>query len=342
METRILFVYPPGSESGDVSGDSLFGSGFEKTEKDVYFTIADALQASEASAPAPCEIRIAPGVYEEQLSITRPFLTLTGTGEGEVRITGSLGAREILEDGIKRGTFRTQTVFLHTHDVTVRNLTIENTAGPGSTAGQAIALYADGDRLFFENVTLSGWQDTLFCGPLPPKEIEPGGFRGPLEHAPRINGHQYYRNCRISGNIDFIFGSATAYFENCEIVVRDPGSLTSGAYITASSTAEGQKDGFVFDGCQVKSTGTPGRIYLGRPWREFAKVVFLRCMLTGQIVPEGWEDWGKPHDSLLLAEYRCEGDGAGTAERAGFARQLTDQEAAAYTKEQVLGGSFPA
>ncbi len=306
-------------------------------ERQIFGTIRDALKASESEPETPCEIRISPGVYEEQLNITRSFLTLAGSGEGEVRITGSLGALTILEDGKKRGTFRTQTVFLHAHDVTLRDLTIENTAGPGKTAGQAVALYADGDRLLFERVTLTGWQDTLFCGPLPPKEIEPGGFRGPLEHAPRINGRQYYRSCRISGNIDFIFGSATAFFEHCEIEVREPGSLPQGAYITASSTAQGQKYGLVFSRCRITHTGLPGRIYLGRPWREYARAVFLRCELDAQVAREGWEDWGKPHEELFLAEYQSCGAGARVRERAAFSRQLTDQEAGEYAREEVLG-----
>ena len=85
---------------------------------------------------------------------------------------------EIMPDGIKRGTFRSYTFFVHAADVTLRNLTIENTAGDSKTHGQAIALYAECDRFVAEYCRILGHQDTLFTGPLPPEEYEPGGFRG--------------------------------------------------------------------------------------------------------------------------------------------------------------------
>ena len=122
---------------------------------------------SEAVASLPSEneeltvIHVAPGIYEERLTIETPFIVLEGSGAQQTRVTGNLGAYELLEDGTKRGTFRTQTVLVHTHDFTARNITFENTAGPGRSAGQAIALYADGDRLLFENVDLVGFQDAV-------------------------------------------------------------------------------------------------------------------------------------------------------------------------------------
>ena len=99
-------------------------------------------------------------------------------------------AREIMPDGIKRGTFRTYTLFLDAPDITLCNLTVENAAGAGKKVGQAIALYAEGEGIRVENCRLIGSQDTLFTGPLPEKEKEPGGFRGPKEFAPRINGRK--------------------------------------------------------------------------------------------------------------------------------------------------------
>lgn len=93
----------------------------------------------------------------------------------------------------KLGTFRSYSVFIDTHDVTLQNLTIENASGNSLTHGQAIALYADGDRLVIDSCRLIGHQDTLFTGPLPPKEIEPDGFIGPKQFAPRINGDNIIR-----------------------------------------------------------------------------------------------------------------------------------------------------
>ena len=114
-------------------------------------------------------------------------------------VTWGLGAKEILEDGKKRGTFRTYTFFVDADDVTLKGLTIENHAGPGTQVGQAIALYADGDRLVVDSCRLLGWQDTLFTAPLPPVEIEKDGFIGPKQSAPRRENRQYYKDCYIEG-----------------------------------------------------------------------------------------------------------------------------------------------
>lgn len=344
-------------------------------------------QSVDIYAVAPVEIHIAPGIYHEHLDITEPYITLVGAGADQTVITGNLGGYEILEDGLKRGTFRTQTVFVHTHDFTARDLTIENVAGPGHIVGQAIALYADGDRLCFENVHLKGLQDTLFTGPLPAKEVEPGGFRGPLEHAPRINGRQYYHNCTIEGSIDFIFGSATAYFKECTLVSRDeyrdelvtsrrdaqvsPEETTSRrdaqvsteetvtsrrsttstsdeistrnippirSYVTAASTPEGQKYGYVFADCTFKSDCPAESCYLGRPWREYAKVVLIRCKIGPHIKPEGWHDWGKEklHDTALFAEYESRYEGREVDVERGMRRHLSSDEISEYEIEKVM------
>ena len=301
-------------------------------------------QSGDIYAIEPVEIHIAPGIYHEHLDITEPYITLVGAGADQTVITGNLGGYEILEDGLKRGTFRTQTVFVHTHDFTARDLTIENVAGPGHIVGQAIALYADGDRLCFENVHLKGLQDTLFTGPLPAKEVEPGGFRGPLEHAPRINGRQYYHNCTIEGSIDFIFGSATAYFKECTLVSRDEYRTPNQnippirSYVTAASTPEGQKYGYVFADCTFTSDCPAESCYLGRPWREYAKVVLIRCKIGPHIKPEGWHDWGKEksHDTALFAEYESRYEGREVDVERGMRRHLSSDEISEYEIEKVM------
>ena len=180
-----------------------------------FSTITEALNTLEEDDIRPAVIYIKRGIYKERLTIRRPFLTFEGEDPQETVITYNLGARMEMEDGTKRGTFRTYSVFIDTHDFTARNLTFENSAGPGAVVGQALALYVDGDRILFDNCRMLASQDTIFTGPLPPKEIEKNGFIGPKQYAPRINGRHYYKDCFIRGDIDFIFGSATAYFENC-------------------------------------------------------------------------------------------------------------------------------
>lgn len=166
-------------------------------------------------------IWISKGVYRERVTITTPGLTLRGEGVKETIISSGLYGFMPSSDIGKLGTFRSYTMLIDADQVTLRDLSIENTAGAGPEIGQAIALYADGDELCFDSVALIGWQDTLFTGPLPPKEIEKNGFIGPKQFAPRRNGHQYYRSCHIEGDIDFIFGSATAFFDHCTILQKD-------------------------------------------------------------------------------------------------------------------------
>ena len=292
----------------------------------------------------PVTIRVMPGVYEEKLVLEQPFVTLEGMGSSpeETVIRWTDGAYEILADGKTRGTFRTATFRTDTHDFTARNLTFENACGPGKKAGQGLALYADGDRQFFDRCRLIGWQDTPFTAPLPEKEYSPGGFRGPKEFAPRINGRQYYRGCFIQGEVDFIFGSATAYFEDCEFYSRDIGQEING-FVAAASTPEGQKYGYVMDHCRFTGNCPPHSVYLGRPWRPYARTVLLHCEIGPHITEQGWDDWmpGVGHDHLYYAEYACTGPGAAPEHRPAWACRLTDEEAAEYTKDRVLDGWNP-
>lgn len=298
-----------------------------ETEVSHHATIADALQAARAYLGKPVTIRLSQGVYPEHLTISQPFLTIEGDADFPSVITGCLGAKEPLSDG-KRGTFRTQTVFIDTHHFTARHICFANTAGIGSLVGQALAVYADGDHLLFEHCSFLGRQDTLFAAPLPPKEIEPNGFRGPKQFAPRVHGTHLYRNCYLEGDIDFIFGGATAYFTNCTIHSLTLDKPVNG-YITAASTPQGIADGFVFAHCRFTSDCPPRSVYLGRPWRDFAKVAILQCELGAHIHPHGWHDWEKTqaHDTAFFAEYGNIGEGADMQLRPDWIHRLSAAQA---------------
>lgn len=305
---------------------------------------AGALQAALDRLPdddTPAVIRLAPGVYREKVVLARSHTTLEGASAGNTRIVWGDGAREILGDGIKRGTFRTATLRTDGAHITLRHLTIENDAAPREKAGQAIALYADGDHLLVEDCVLRSFQDTLFTAPLPPKEIEKNGFIGPKQHAPRVPQRHTYRRCRIEGDVDFIFGGAAAWFEDCDIVAvdgREDRSQPFAAYCTAASTPENQAYGYVFKACRFLNGGCPaGSVYLGRPWREWAKTVLLDCDLGEHIAPAGFDGWGKTHahSTVFYAEYCSRGPGS-AGERAAFVRKLSDREAAGITYEDFL------
>ena len=162
----------------------------------------------------------------------------------------------------RNSTFHTATLLVQGDAVRLENLTIKNTAGP---VGQAVALSVEADRCSLENCRLIGCQDTLYCD--------------------GANARQHYENCYIEGTTDFIFGGATALFENCTIHSK------ADSYVTAASTPQGRAYGFVFLKCKLTASDGVKKVYLGRPWRSYAKTIFVQCELGAHIRPEGWNNW---------------------------------------------------
>lgn len=329
--------------------ESIYTLRVSRAVAGAYPTISDALAAVDRLYPdaeQPVMIHVEPGEYRERVEIHRPHVTLAGETADSVRIVGSLGAKMPSEDGSgvdgTLGTFRTYTVLVDADDVRLENLTIVNDAGDGREVGQAIALYADGDRLVVDACCITGRQDTLFLGPLPPREVKPGGFMGPKQFAPRRVGRQYFRRCRIEGDVDFIFGGARAYFEGCEIrsLNRD---MDVNGYVTAASTPEGEPYGFVFHGCSFTAAQdvAPDSVYLGRPWREWAQTVLIDCWLGQHIKREGWWDWAKPaaHERAHYAGASLHGPANDAENWAPWAHELDATATTRYAREQVLSGA---
>lgn len=329
--------------------ESIYTLRVSRAAAGAYPTISDALAAADQLYPdaeQPVMIHVDPDEYRERVEIHRSHVTIEGETADSVRIVGSLGAKMPSEDGSgvdgTLGTFRTYTVLVDADDVRLENLTIENDAGDGREVGQAIALYADGDRLVVDACCIKGHQDTLFLGPLPPHEAKPGGFIGPKQYAPRRVGRQYFRRCRIEGDVDFIFGGARAYFEGCEIrsLNRD---MDVNGYVTAASTPKGEPYGFVFHGCSFTAPDgvAPDSVYLGRPWREWAQTVLIDCWLGRHIKREGWWDWNKPaaHNCVQYAGAILHGPAGDATGWVPWANELDVMAAAGYAREQVLAGA---
>lgn len=308
-----------------------------KVKENSYKTLEEAIKAAKKYQGTPVTIHLERGIYKEKCIIKQEHITLEGEDVSDTVITYDDYALQIMEEGEKRGTFRTPTLFIDANDFTARNLTFENSAGPGTKVGQALALYVDGDRMIFENCRLLGGQDTLFTAPLPITPFEKNGFRGPKEFEPRTHGRHYYKDCFICGDVDFIFGGATAYFENCEIFSNDLGQEVNG-YVTAPSTLE-EVPGYVFNYCKFTSNCAPGTVYLGRPWREYAKVTIMNSEIGAHIKEEGWHDWGKIHarETVQFAEYNNSGEGANVSGRPSWVKILTEEEAKHFKKEKILG-----
>ncbi len=290
----------------------------------------DTIQSAVNSAKSGDIIYVKAGIYNERVEITKPEITIIGDGAENTVLQYGMYAKMKTSGGEKLGTFRSYTMLVFTHDFICRKMTVANTAGFGSEVGQAVAVYAEGDKITFEDCRLLGHQDTLFTGPLPPKEVEPGGFRGPTEFAERKQGRQHYKNCYIEGEVDFIFGSAAAYFEGCELFSLDRGEEMNG-FVTAASTPESAKYGYVFDGCRFTSNCPPNTVYLGRPWREYAKTVLINCEIGEHIHADGFHDWNKKdaHDTIFYAVYNCQRNGKEFLPQADFVRTLSPSEAIA-------------
>ncbi len=261
-----------------------------------YITVGEALCAVPYNEPS--EILIEEGVYNEKLSFEKKELLIRGVSEEKTLISFGDGAKEILQDGYKRGTFRSYTVFASGQRISMKDLSIENCAGTGKEAGQAVALYADADIMKLERVTLRSHQDTLFLSPLPRKEREERGFYGPRTLSERKLTRQYYKDCTIEGDIDFIFGGADALFENCLIKVNG-----SSGYIAAP--CEGGEMGLLFKDCRIYCE-KGGEIFLGRPWRPEGKAVYLNCSFSEGIDSRrfsGWKSVTEGEPEAFFAEY---------------------------------------
>ncbi len=289
-----------------------------------FKTIQQAVDAAKSGDV----IFIKNGVYKERVEITKPGITIIGESAEDTVLDFNYYARMIMPDGIKRGTFRSYTMLINTDNFTCKNMTIKNSAGFGSEVGQAIAVYAEGNNILFENCRLIGHQDTLFTGPLPEQEYEKGGFRGPTEFAPRIQGKQLYRKCFISGEVDFIFGSAEAYFDGCEIFSYNCNKEING-YVTAASTYEGKETGYVFYNCRLTSDCPENSVYLGRPWRDFAKTVYINCEFGKHICDEGFHDWNKENarDNAFYAVFNCTKNGREFTPTAAFVKKISEEYA---------------
>lgn len=277
-----------------------------------FKTVQEAINAVPDFRKNETTIFIKSGTYKEKLILPASKTNVAFMGENRDRtiLTYNDFASKKNRFGEEIGTSGSSSFFVFGDNFRAENITFANSSGP---VGQAVAVRIDGDQVAFVNCRFSGFQDTLY----PHSE----------------NSHQYYKNCIIEGTVDFIFGWSTAVFDRCTIVCNDHG------FITAPSTNEGTPYGFVFLNCKITGEAADSSFYLGRPWRSFAKSVFLKCELGKMVKPEGWNKWDKPdaETKSYFAEYQNTGPGASSEARVKWAHQLTEEEAEVYTPENILG-----
>jgi pectinesterase len=283
-----------------------------------------AINAAPDAGTNAFRILIRPGIYQGQFIVPKNKTHIQFVGEDLTNtiLTGSLNQNEPSQGG--RPIYNNASTVILGDDFHAENITLQNTSGDH---GQALALRADGDRAIFNNCRLLGWQDTLLVN----------------------NGRYYFTNCYVEGRVDFIYGSATAIFDRCEIHSKN------GGHVTAANTPQDKPFGFVFMDCKLTgdpkpwispegspiNTNSPPTADLGRPWRPYASVTYLNCELGDHIKPEGWSIWrgNTNHLTARYAEYNSTGPGANPDKRVTWAKQLTKDEANKITIETVLGGS---
>lgn len=266
-----------------------------------YTTLTEAMEGIRAFMDYTVTVDIKNGVYREKLVIPSWLRNVEFIGESRDSTVITFNDHANIN---KMGTFRTYTVKVEGCDLTFRNLTIENNA---EQLGQAVALHTEGDRLAFINCRFLGNQDTIFTG--------------------GRNSRLYFADCYIEGTTDFIFGPATALFEDCTIYSKRD------SYITAASTPQDVEVGYVFNRCLIK--GAPGvkKVYLGRPWRPYAFTLFVDCEIDGHVTPAGWDNWRNPENekTARYGEYGSTGAGAAAEGRVGWAMKPDADAARRYT-----------
>jgi polygalacturonase len=271
-------------------------------------------RAIDMAPPEGTVISVAPGTYREVLTITKPNITIRSpyTDAKKTVIVFNKSA------GDSGGTFNSATVNVRAPNFKAENVTFANdwnaTHQQAPQGSQALAVAVTADRAVFQNVRLLGNQDTLYAA----------------------GGGQYYKDCYIEGNVDFIFGDANAVFEGCEI----HSTAHQIGYITAQGKREASQDStFVFNHCRLTAEPGVAHVWLGRPWRPYASVVFLNTEMGAHIEPAGWREWHpgetKYMETVFYAEFNSTGPGAYPNERDPHTKKLTAEEAARYVEQAV-------
>lgn len=266
------------------------------------------------------------GTYKEKLSIDRPYLTVVGESPDSTRLTYDAKPSDIGKDGNPLGTYHDYSVKITGNDFSAKDITFETTAG--STVGQAVALDVRADHASFDNCHILGYQDTLLL-----RNKTDASVTDNVPDQPTVQTYRsYFKNCYISGSVDWVFGAAEAVFDKCTMHAMLNG------YATAASTPQAQKYGFVFrDSVVTGENPYSGALqtYLGRPWRPYAAVAYVNTKMDRNVPAIGWHDWGKPANQSTARYYECNssGDGYNAAGRATWVKTCNASD---FTVDKVF------
>jgi len=285
--------------------------------KATYKTLTAAVEALPADGGT---IELQPGEYREKVTIAKPNVRLVGKGARpqDVVVVWSDGA---ITAG---GTFKSFTMNVSGDGFRAKNLTVQNDYHlKDPRPSQAVALAITADRAVLEKVRLLGAQDTLYAAS---KKAKPS--------------RQYFKDCYVEGHVDFIFGDAKAFFDRCQI----HGIAHESVMFTAQSKVRPDQDSaYVFDRCLITADPNAKGIFLGRAWRPYATVIFMRSRIEAALDPAGWREWtpGKTDtlSTATFAEYASAGSGASPTTREPRTKQLTAEQAKAWERKIFLAGA---
>ncbi|RZC85859.1 hypothetical protein C5167_026520 [Papaver somniferum] len=313
-DRRLLQVSPSGITANAVV--AVDGSG-------THATIMDAVLAAPDSSASRYVIHVKSGVYIENVEIKKKkwHIMIIGDGMNSTVITGN---RNFIDGWT---TFRSATFAVAGRGFIARDITFENTAGPEKH--QAVALRSDSDLSAFYRCGILGYQDTLYAHSL----------------------RQFYRECKITGTVDFIFGNGAAIFQNCQILARK-GLPNQKNTITAHGRKDpNQNTGFSIQFSNISAdsdlfaSGNMTQTYLGRPWKQYSRTVFMKSFMSSAIRPEGWLPWDGDFalDTLYYGEYMNYGPGAGLENRVkwpGYHPLYNSTQASFFTVGNFLDGNL--
>ena len=298
-----------------------------------FKTIQAAIDAAPTGQTSPYVIFIKKGKYHEVVTIpnSKPFIQLIGESMAETIISYDNYSGKPNPNGGTFGTSTSATVNIAASDCMLMNLSMENATGYGVDANaipvpapgdgpQALALNVSADRVVFFNCRFNGGQDTVFTG-------------GPAKR-------NYFKNCYIDGNTDFIFGDATVIFDTCIIYPRTRLDNNAGGYVTAVNTKSVSGYGYVFRDCKLTKNRGFTNYTLGRPWQSgsggvFNKTVFLNTAMGSNISAVGWSvfDVNTTPATVYYGEYNSkhyDGTSVDVSGRISWSHQLTSADAANY------------
>lgn len=285
-----------------------------------YRTVNEALKDIPKKGNRTFVIYIKQGIYKEQVMIDKSMTHVMFIGDGptKTRITGSLN----FIDGVQ--TFKTATVSVIGSNFMAKDIGFENSAGPQKH--QAVALRVQSDMSIFYNCHMDGYQDTLYT------------------HTHR----QFYRDCVISGTIDFIFGDAAAIFQNCRMVIRKPLDNQFCIVTAQGRTERREATALVLQNCTI--AGDPlylpvkakNKAYLGRPWKQYSRTIVMSSHIDDVIAPEGWLPWAGDFalNTCFYTEISNRGPGADKSRRVKWRgiKRVPPQRAVEYTPARFIRG----